>query len=326
MIDPFSWLAGWIQENWLIPILYHFGWMEWEDTSFLWAMFAIYGVLQVVLNLAICMPLERFWPLRQWENRDNVTMDIVYTLIARIGLFPLVTFFGFYEIQTWLNGILTDHGYIPPTLESVFPRLMDWPIVTFFLYAVILDFAEYVRHRLSHVFGWWYGLHALHHAQTQMTFWSDDRNHLLDDVTSYVWAIAVGLLIGVPPLQFPLLILFLRLVESLSHANTRVGFGWLGERVLVSPHFHRVHHGLRSAGRRSCNYGAVFPWWDMMLGTANFSHNVVETGDPKAEPALVSGGWLAQQKAGLLLSWRLATRRWRRAETRSPATTGPGGA
>ena len=72
-------------------------------------------------------------------------------------------------------------------------------------------------------------------------------------------------------MQFPLLVLVLRFIESLSHANARLSFGWLGERLLISPRFHRAHHGVLAAGRRSCNYGAVLPWWDMLFGTADFS-------------------------------------------------------
>ncbi len=312
MTDPFAWIAGWIHETVLLPLLWHAGLMQWEDTAFMWALFATYGVLQVLINYAICVPAERFMPLVRWRKPETVGMDVFYTLIARIGVFPLVTFFGFYWTQTALNGWLADHGYVAPTLDSLVPALMGMPVLTFFIYAVLLDFADYWRHRFSHTFGWWYGLHALHHAQRQMTFWSDDRNHVLDDVITYMWFIAAGLLIGVPPMQFPLLVLVLRLVESFSHANTRISFGWLGERLLVSPQFHRAHHGLDAAGRNSCNYGGVFPWWDMMLGTADFRHDVVETGDSRAPEALASGSWLAQQKAGLALSWRLLTRRRRR--------------
>ena len=84
----------------------------------------------------------------------------------------------------------------------------------------------------------------------------------------------IALAIGVPPMQFPLLVLVLRFLESLSHANARVSFGWLGERLLISPRFHRAHHGVLAAGQRSCNYGAVLPWWDMLFGTADFSPRV----------------------------------------------------
>ena len=311
MIDPFAWIAGWLQGSVLVPLLWQCGWMQWEDVSFMWALFAVYGVLQVAINCAICIPMERLRPLQHGASDacGVVAIDIAYTVVARIGLFPLVMFFGFYETQTWINGMLADRGYVPPTLEALAPGLLGTPVLSFFLYAVVLDFSEYWRHRLSHRFGWWYGLHSVHHAQRRMTFWSDDRNHVLDDAIGTVWFIAVGLLIGVPPMQFPLLVLCLRLVESLSHANTRISYGWLGERLLVSPRFHRAHHGLRAAGPRSGNFGGVFPWWDMLFGTADFRSRVIETGDLLSGEAMATGGWLAQQRAGLLRAWQLGGRR-----------------
>ena len=309
MVDPFAWLAGWLHENLILPVLFQLDWMEWDDAAFMWALFAVYGVLQVAINLAVCLPAERLRPLQRVPAEGSVAMDILYTLIARIGIFPLVTFFGFYSLQTSINGLLADHGYVPVTLDRIFPALMGMPVLTFLLYAVILDAGDYWRHRFSHRIGWWYGLHSVHHAQTRMTFWTDDRNHVLDDVIAYVWFIAIGLAIGIPPMQFPLLILTLRLVESLSHANTSIRFGWLGERLLVSPQFHRAHHGLLAAGEQSFNYGAVFPWWDMLLGTADFRHDVVETGDAGAPRALVSGSWWEQQVGGVRRAIRLSGKR-----------------
>jgi sterol desaturase/sphingolipid hydroxylase (fatty acid hydroxylase superfamily) len=248
--------------------------------------------------------MEKFRKLEDWPNQKAVSVDIFYTLLSRIGVMPLVTFVLFYQLQVWLNGFLTDRGYVPPTLEGVFPFLMGRQALTFVIYVLILDCADYWRHRLSHTFRWWYALHAVHHAQRQMTFWSDDRNHVLDDVMAFVWFMVLGLLIGIPPMQFPLIILLLRLLESMSHANARIGFGAIGERLLISPRFHRAHHGIRAAGQRSCNYGAIFPFWDMMFGTADFSLAYAETGDPSAEEAMATGSWLQQQMAGLRRMFR----------------------
>ena len=116
---------------------------------------------------------------------------------------------------------------------------------------------------------------------------------------SFLWFTTVALLIGIPPLQFPLLVLVLRFLESLSHANVRLSFGWLGDRLLISPRFHRAHHGVLAAGQRSCNYGAILPWWDMLFGTADFCREYAKTGDPTGEEALATGGYLGQQWAGL---------------------------
>ena len=299
MTSPFDLAAGWLQENLVLPLLYSLGLMQWEDISFGWALFAVYGAAQVAVTYAICVPLELWRPVERWPDKRAVAVDVLYTLISRIGLLPLVTFVMFYKAQVALNGFLTDHGWVPPTLERLIPALLGHQAVTFFLYVVILDFADYWRHRLSHVFDWWYSLHAVHHAQRQMTFWSDDRNHLLDDIISFLWFTAVALLIGIPPMQFPLLVLLLLVLESLSHANVRLSFGAIGERLLISPRFHRAHHAVTAAGRRSVNYGAILPWWDMLFGTADFSAEFASTGDPTAEEALASGSYLAQQWVGL---------------------------
>jgi len=272
--------------------------MQWEELAYGWLLFALYGIAQVVLMLAICWPMERFRRLENWPDNKAVAVDILYTLINRIGVMPLITFVLFYQLQVWLSGFLTDHGYVPPTLEGLIPPLLGHPGVTFVLYVLILDCADYWRHRLSHQFNWWYALHAVHHAQRQMTFWSDDRNHVLDDIIAFTWFMALGLAIGIPPMQFPLIILLLRLLESMSHANARVNFGPVGERLLISPRFHRAHHGILAAGQRSCNYGAIFPFWDILFGTADFSRAYAETGDPTASPDMVHGTWLAQQTAG----------------------------
>jgi sterol desaturase/sphingolipid hydroxylase (fatty acid hydroxylase superfamily) len=299
MDDPFGLAAGWVQEHLLIPLLYRFGLMSWEDIAFGWALFAVYGACQVILTFAICLPLEHWRPVERWTSQQAVWIDAIYTVISRVGVLPLVTFVLFYRTQVAVNGYLADQGWVPPTLEGFFPFLLGRQVLTFILYAIILDLADYWRHRISHQFRWWWALHSLHHAQRQMTFWSDDRNHILDDSIAFLWFGVIALLIGVPPLQFPLLVLVLRFIESLSHANVRLSFGWLGERLLISPRFHRAHHGILAAGQTSCNYGAVFPWWDMLLGTADFSRDFPPTGDPSGEEALATGSYWQQQWAGL---------------------------
>ena len=132
-----------------------------------------------------------------------------------------------------------------------------------------------------------------------MTFWTDDRNHVLDDVIAALWIGLIAVAIGVPPAQFPIIMLVLRLAESLSHANARIDFGWLGERLVVSPRFHRLHHGVLSIGAAGKNYAVLLPVWDWMFGTADFDRGrYPRTGDPTAPESLASGGWLRQQIDG----------------------------
>jgi len=297
----FSTTAGDIDQWLILPILYHFGWMEWEELSFDWALICVYGVFAVILTYAICWPLEAAFPVEHWPNKRAVAVDVLYTFVSRVGIIPIVSFLLFYQVQVAFTGAIVDAGFIPPDLETLIPALFGHPLITFLLYALILDFADYWRHRLSHSFRAWYALHALHHAQRQMSFWSDDRNHIFDDLISFLWFFTIGLAIGIPPLQFPLLILLLKFMESLSHANVKLSFGPIGERLLISPRFHRRHHAIAAAGRKSCNYGAVFPYWDMFFKTADFSPEYHPTGDIKAPESLATGTYLQQQLSGAKL-------------------------
>jgi sterol desaturase/sphingolipid hydroxylase (fatty acid hydroxylase superfamily) len=126
-----------------------------------------------------------------------------------------------------------------------------------------------------------------------MTMWSDNRNHILDDVLrGAVFAVA-ALVVGVEPSQYVLLVAISQLVQSLQHANVRLHFGWLGERLLISPRFHRLHHAIglghevpgKPGVLGGCNFGVLFPWWDMLFGTAIFSPEYHATGIRDQLPA-----------------------------------------
>jgi sterol desaturase/sphingolipid hydroxylase (fatty acid hydroxylase superfamily) len=303
LFDLLAGLNGWIFESAVEPVLYALGLMEYAEDTHDWMDFALLGLVQLLVAWLVCRPLEVWRPVERWQDRRAVRTDVIYALISRIGLLPLVAFALLSGLQAQWEAWLTDNNLLVPTLEQLVPPLRAHPVLTFFVYVVVLDFCEYWRHRAQHSFRWWWALHSIHHAQRQMTFWTDDRNHILDDVLAALWFSSIALLIGVPPGQFPLIVLLLRLVESLSHANVRLHYGRVGERLLVSPRFHRVHHGELSAGEHGSNYAVLLPVWDWLFGTADFHRDrFPPTGDPDAPEALVRGGWLHQQWVGL---WRL---------------------
>ncbi|WP_424812474.1 sterol desaturase family protein [Roseococcus sp. YIM B11640] len=308
--DAYDHATAWLYETLLQPAMYELGLMDWADEAFQWMDFLVFGLIQVVVVAAICLPLERWRPVERWESQRVVWTDVVYTLLTRLGILPLLGFVLFYAASTRIEGLIADSGFVPPTLETFVPWLREQPLVALLLYIVILDFAEYWRHRFQHRFAWWWALHSIHHSQTQMTFWTDDRNHVLDDIIGAAWFGIIAVAIGVPPGQFPIILLVLRLAESLSHANVRLDFGVVGERLIVSPRFHRLHHGVLSVGAAGKNYGVILPVWDWIFGTADFRRDhYPRTGDPEAPEAYVRGGWLAQQYMGLRQVWRALTAR-----------------
>lgn len=279
-----------------------------SHTLALWLFFASCGVLELFLSILICTPIEHLWPLTSWPKRNPIAADVTYAFFVRIVLFPLIAFFEFSWFRQQLGEFLFARGITQPSLATLIPALASWPVVVFLANFAILDCADYWKHRLSHKYGWWYGVHSVHHAEDQLTFWSDERSHILEDTITYLWLIVVGLAIGIPAFQFPFLILCLRFVASMAHSNTRISYGWLGDHIFISPRFHRTHHALKAAGRRSCNFGTALSWWDQIFGTAKFNDLTIETGDAGAEPAMITGSWGEQQAAGFRRMVRLARR------------------
>ncbi|MCA3040614.1 MAG: sterol desaturase family protein, partial [Rhodocyclaceae bacterium] len=220
-------------------------------------------------------------PVEEQPHTEWKKTDALYTMLHRLGFVPLLLFFMLMPLVDTLDGALRMHDIIPPNLEDLVPWLAGAPLVSFLIYLVVLDFVAYWLHRWQHRYNWWWSLHSLHHSQREMSFWSDDRNHLLDDLLIDSAHVMVALLIGVPPGQFITLVVASRMIESLSHANLRVHFGNIGERLLVSPRFHRVHHavGLGHEGStQGCNFAVLFPIWDVLFGTANFERTFPATG------------------------------------------------
>ena len=262
------------------PVLYALGLSVYAEDAFDGTAWFLYGAFEIALLFAILRPLESWRPVEAWNNRRGVRVDVLYTLLDRLGVLPLALFFLLTPAMLSVEGWLRLHGVIPGNLEDWLPWLLGAPLASFLLYLVILDFAEYWRHRLQHRFAAWWALHSLHHSQRKMSFWSDNRNHLLDEVLASLWTAGIALLIGVPPAQFALIVVLGRMLESLAHANLRFSFGG-AERLLVSPRFHRVHHaiGLGHEGEhRGCNFAVLFPIWDVLFGTANFGHVYPATG------------------------------------------------
>lgn len=293
-------ITGWIFEVIVQPTMYDLGLMDWAEDAVDWIQFGLFGVVTIVVVYVVCRPLEAWRPVEPVTDRRAIRTDILYTLLTRLGVLPLVAFVLLNSLSAWWAGTVADSGFVPPTLETLIPGLREMPILAFCLYIVILDFGEYWRHRFQHRLGWWWALHSIHHAQRQMTFWTDDRNHILDEMLAALWFGTIALAIGVPPGQFPLLVLVMRLAESLSHANVRLSFGRVGERLLVSPRFHRLHHGVLSTADHGKNYAVLLPVWDWMFGTADFNRDVYpRTGDLDAPEALATGSWLRQQFVGL---------------------------
>lgn len=312
LVSGFASIHGWLFETALQPLLFQFGFMGYADDAFDALELTLLGLIEILVLFVLFRPLESWRPAEHWTHRRDVRVDVLYTVLHRIGVVPLVMFVLLTPVVDGLNAWLRLHDIIPPNLEDLIPPLATAPLLAFFAYVLILDLAEYLRHRLQHRLHWWWALHSLHHSQQQLSFWADDRNHLLDDALASLWFAAVALLIGVPTEQFVLIVILMRMVESLSHANVRLSFGPVLGRLIVSPRFHRRHHGIgvgHEGRAHGCNFAPLFPFWDILFGTANFADEYPRTGIRDQDSGVDYGrGFVRQQILGFRRLWNAVVR------------------
>jgi sterol desaturase/sphingolipid hydroxylase (fatty acid hydroxylase superfamily) len=307
-VDIFTTAQLWLFESVIQPAMFALGLASVLEDGYDATGWLLVGLLQLVVLLAVIGPLQRWRPVEPVTDRATIRTDMVYTVLHRLGLFRLVLFFSTAPLFDELFGRLRVAGWETFHLDAIWPGVTDVPIVSFVLYLVVIDFFNYWVHRGQHQLEWWWRLHSLHHAQRQMTMWSDNRNHLLDDLLRDALMVVLAQFIGIAPGQFVAVTALTQLSESFQHANLRVWFGRIGERIWVSPRFHRLHHaigiGHESAGKNTlggANFGVLLPWWDMLFGTANFEHRFDPTGvrDQVEQGRDYGRGFWSQQWLGL---------------------------
>lgn len=310
LTDGFAFCHQWLFEAVVQPLALWASQAHLLEKAYEGTGWVLVGLIQIVVMLVLIGPLQRLWPAELQHDRRAVRLDVIYTLIHRLGLFKLLMFFSFDALFEQGLGSLRAHGLPTWHLDGLWPGVTDQAWVSFVLYLILFDFVNYWIHRAQHQWRPWWALHALHHSQRQMTMWSDNRNHLLDDVATSLVIAAVAALVGVGPGQFVALIALGQLSENFQHANVRLWFGRWGERLWVSPRFHRRHHAIgigheTPRGDRlvpgGCNFGVLLPWWDILFGTANFDRRYDPTGirDQVEQGRDYGHGFWMQQWLGL---------------------------
>jgi len=310
-------LVAWVSSHGVAPILSALAWQDLGSPDEI-AEAVIIAVLQLGIIALIFRPLESLAPAERWQDHRLTRVDMQYTLIMLLGLFPLFSYLVLTPMSNYLGG-----GVSPETsplhLTHWLPMLEAHPLLRFMLYYVVYDFTYYWLHRAQHTIPWWWAMHSLHHSQRQLSCWSNDRGCYPDGALQSFILAGVGIAMGVAPNEFALLVLLSELVQNFSHTNVRIGFGRFFEKIFVDPRFHRLHHmqvDPARPGLHNCNFGQVLAIWDRLFGTALFGEPVRPTGvgDPMVD---------ADNERGLIVQqWETLKRFW--GAFRRPAGWRPG--
>ncbi len=135
--------------------------------------------------------------------------------------------------------------------------------IRFAVAVLVLDLGYWIQHYINHKVPYLWKMHAVHHSQQQLNFFTDFRYHPLEYVVRHTFITIPFLFLSVAP---PVVVGFAVLKEWYSrfyHGNIRTNLGPL-KYILVTPQSHRVHHSLE-ARHHDRNFGAIFSFWDFLF-------------------------------------------------------------
>lgn len=186
--------------------------------------------------------------------------------------------------HAWVNfGFTALHLVIHMALAVVIVKLSDWChesrfgiiywahsgiLMTVIIGVLALDFSSWLVHFVMHKNKILWRFHLIHHADNNVDVTTGLRHHPGDSLLRGIFFILLIFVSGAPMYSVMIYQTLVVVSTAFTHANINLP-KWLDYGLsyfLVSPNMHKVHHHWKQPYTDS-NYGAVFSFWDRLLGT-----------------------------------------------------------
>jgi sterol desaturase/sphingolipid hydroxylase (fatty acid hydroxylase superfamily) len=135
--------------------------------------------------------------------------------------------------------------------------------IRFVLALLLVDLGYWLQHYINHKVPFLWKLHALHHSQRQLNFFTDFRYHPLEYVVRHTFITVPFLFLKIDPPVIVAVAVIKEWYSRFYHGNIRTNLGLL-RYVLVTPQSHRIHHSVE-AHHHDVNFGAIFSFWDFLF-------------------------------------------------------------
>ncbi len=145
----------------------------------------------------------------------------------------------------------------------------DWPVwLEVVLAVLLLDFAIWAQHLVTHKVPVLWRLHRVHHADRDFDVTTAIRFHPVEIALSMLLKIGLVYPLGVAPVAVVIFEVLLNGTAMFNHTNWKLPLRLdrALRMVLVTPDMHRVHHSVHREEHDS-NYGFSLSVWDRVLGT-----------------------------------------------------------
>lgn len=130
---------------------------------------------------------------------------------------------------------------------------------------MVMDFAGYWNHRLSHKINIFWNQHVIHHSSEEFNLACALRQPISNLIGYFSILLLPAALFGVPYKVIAILAPVHLFAQFWYHTQHIGKMGWV-EKVLVTPSQHRVHHAINPEYIDK-NLGQILSIWDRMFGT-----------------------------------------------------------
>ena len=228
------------------PLMFALGMGNLLEDGYAATGWLLVGLLQIAMLLLVIGPLQRWRPVEPVTDRARRPHRHPLHADPPPGPVPASRCSSrCSRCSTTLFGTCTCWASARLHLDNLWPGVTDRPWLSFVLYLVVFDFVDYWIHRGQHSLAL-----VVEPAFAAPLAAADDdverqpqppaRRPAARQPAGGAWRSVIG----VAPGQFVAIVAITQLSESLQHANLRLSFGRIGERLWISPRFHRVHHSI----------------------------------------------------------------------------------
>ncbi len=133
---------------------------------------------------------------------------------------------------------------------------------------LLLDFSDYIFHRLSHRLRPLWLLHCVHHSDRDVDVSTNLRHHPLELLTTIAWKLVAAAATGAPLLVFMAHELAVITLAQVHHAAVRWP-AWIDRwlaLLVITPRGHWIHHSPEPC-ETDANFGVTLALWDRLAGT-----------------------------------------------------------
>jgi len=215
-------------------------------------------------TLFLLILAETLWPFRPFQRQQ----DYVRHVGQNFGLW-IITFL---VANVGFGVILLD---VPAKLLETRFDFFHWLETPFMLKLVagilLLDFSEYLFHRLCHSVRELWLLHAVHHSDQHLNVTTSLRFHPGEIILNISWKVGVCWLLGLPLWLVGARGIIMILTTLVQHANVQwpPSLDRALRLVFITPSLHRCHHSA-DARDNNQNFGEIFSFWDRLFGTYKY--------------------------------------------------------